>query len=498
MVSAVSGVAGSVRVAQLTRAGITRAQKHGKRQDATGQARVVRKAEALTRTGLEVSEQFEAHVADTFIPQAKTKAMHLLIQFPKDLVDPSDAEGMLDHARAFCERVFGPDAIFADRIDLDERNTQVVDVFVAPKYLKVTKRESKVAVSMTKHLKELAKRHKQPPLPYGMGRALQTELYQYFRDVMKLEGVQRGEAKVFAGSDWKSAEEQRLEELEGQKAEFGELVNKAGNTYDAVRQREEEVERDEQRLAAARTALAEERERLELDAAELQAGLISLERSQAELAVDESALHIHRGHVALEEAQAKLLLRAADDDEGLELTIFETGKPKMNEAAMNPAECMAYRATWSERMLELARFVANALLAMRARIAAVVKRERAAQVREANALLTRDAAQQRLDAASAAEERVTEAKAVADKFMVAWQRIPEDQRSPLVREALTKAEALVTPEKVPPTAPGAAGTPKSAAEGIAALRALTRGPNDGRAEQLGGLSPPSGRDGASR
>jgi len=211
--SSVSGVAGAIRVDQLTMAGLTRAEKHGKRLDGTGKARAINDEAPVTTTGLELNALYLAHVKGAFIPVAKSKAMHVIVQFPADLVDGSDASQLLHHARKFVERVFGADAIFADRVDRDEKSQRVVDLFVAPRYLKKTARQEKVAVSMTRHLKDLSKRYGHPPIPHGTGRALQDAWFEYMRDEMKLDRVQRGSAKQVAGSDWKSAEQLRAEEL---------------------------------------------------------------------------------------------------------------------------------------------------------------------------------------------------------------------------------------------------------------------------------------------
>ena len=213
MKNEVAGVAGAARIKNVDRAGLARAEKHGKRLDQTGQSRAVNDEPPITTTGLNLRALFDRHIEGAFVPKAKSSAMHLLIQFPVDLVDGGDADYMLHHARAFAERVFGDEAIFADRVDRDETSQRVVDLFLAPRYMKTTKRESKPAVSTTHHLKLLAAKHGEKPLPFGYGRALQTALFEYMRDEMKLDGVERGKAKVVAGQDWKSAEQQRAEEL---------------------------------------------------------------------------------------------------------------------------------------------------------------------------------------------------------------------------------------------------------------------------------------------
>lgn len=217
---------------------------------------------------------------------------------------------------------------------------------------------------------------------------------------------------------------------------------------------------------------------------------------EGELASAEKAIRQHRAGAEIEAAQAKLLFRATDDEEGLALTILETGKPKMNEAAMDERERLAYRSTWSERMLELARFVAQTLQAVRKRVVTAMKRESAAVDREAATLAAEETAREKLSAASAMEKEVAEAKVAAEAFLTAWSGIPEGQRSPPVREAIIKANTLLGPEEQPPAVAGTGGAPKSRAEAMAALRGLVHGPNDAGANQPGGLS--RGGDGASR
>jgi hypothetical protein len=195
MKNATTGVAGAARIYQMNRADLVHAEKHGKRLDATGKSRAVNDALPVTSTGLEVKALFEAHIEGAFVPKAHSKAMHVLIQFPKELVDGNDAELMLRHARAFTRRVFGDDAIFADRVDRDEKSQHVVDVFVAPKYIKKTKHQAKVAVSMTHHLKALAVEYGQQTGPHGCARALQDALFEYLRDDMGLTDVTRGTPK---------------------------------------------------------------------------------------------------------------------------------------------------------------------------------------------------------------------------------------------------------------------------------------------------------------
>lgn len=250
--SAVAGVAGAVRIYQLTNNDLRKAENHGKRLDETSKARAIYDAPPVTTSGLELRTLFRAHIKGAFVPKAKAKAMHVIIQFPKELVDGENAEYMLHHARRFCERVFGTDAIFADRVDRDERGRHVVDAFVAPKYIKTTKHQAKLAVTMSRHLKDLAVRYGQDPTPRGSALALQDALFEYFRDEMGLQGVKRGAPKLIAGPDWRSAEQLR-------DAELTEKEHAAQERSRELVAREAAVTNMEAAARAAREAADEER-----------------------------------------------------------------------------------------------------------------------------------------------------------------------------------------------------------------------------------------------
>lgn len=241
MKSAVAGISGAVRIQQLTNAGITAAEKHGKREDGIGQARVIYDVPPFTTTGLHLRSLFDEHIKNVYVPKANAKAMHVYVQFPTELVDGDDAENMVHHARRFIEGVFGPDSIFADRADRDERGRTGVDVFIAPKYLKRTKHIEKIAVGMSVHLKDLARKHGHKPNVYGTGRALQDAFYEYLRDEMGLEGVKRGIKKQFAGDDHKQAEELRMEELDKREAQLIAAQNSTLEERQAVAELKREV-----------------------------------------------------------------------------------------------------------------------------------------------------------------------------------------------------------------------------------------------------------------
>ena len=96
--SAVAGVAGSIRTEPLTLAKLADQERHGKREDLTSQARVIRDVAPLITNGLNLRELYHRHVEGYFVPGGKTKVQHVLIQFPKDLVDLSDEAALLRHS----------------------------------------------------------------------------------------------------------------------------------------------------------------------------------------------------------------------------------------------------------------------------------------------------------------------------------------------------------------------------------------------------------------
>jgi hypothetical protein len=425
--SPVSGLAGSVRIDRLTLQGITKAENHGKRLDESSKRRVIKDAPAVTTTGLDLYALYEEHIKGAFVPKAECRALHVLVQFPTDLVDGDDASGMLRHARQFAERVFGDRAIFADRIDRDEQGQQVVDLFVAPIYLKKTKRQDKVAVSTTKHLKALAAKYGfEKTTLRNEGRALQTAFFEYLRDEMQLAGVERGEQKWSLDPDWKSREQLREEELEKLKAETENALAEAAEArslalaevaqaqalrieeaeaaYDRRLAQQQSAERMtvalakmeaenarlnaelQERLAAAKVKEAEaelqaERWRVENQAAERDrakaAAMVRAATDQSRQLANDRSLH---------QEQIALLSRSADDKEGLHLQIgrhpVSDAGFVMDEQHMSAMERNAYRKPWPPAIAAMARALARALATIRNAAAKVFERERAIANRE--------------------------------------------------------------------------------------------------------------------
>lgn len=382
-----SGLAGAVRIQQMKMDDITRAEKHGKRLDKSSRARAINPEGPLTTTGLNLNELYRKHVEGAFVPRAKSKAMHVIVQFPKELVDGEDAEYMLRHARAFVERVFGRQAIFADRVDRDEKSRQVVDVFVAPKYFKETKHEIKRAVSMSLDLKALARKYGHHTNPQGTGRALQDAWVEYLRKDMGFDRAQRGTPKVVAGSDWKSAEELRVEELDdlrtkahteaavAEQARHEAEASKAAAIADAAAAREirsdaiarEKESRDlinqqKEQLEEAERALQRKISQIEVEQADARRLLANAQedaRRVRELALQDAKKERARAleESRLNDARLSLLERAVDDENGLDLRPTPDAFT-LNETRMSDRERQLFHAEWPQALRRIGRELA--------------------------------------------------------------------------------------------------------------------------------------------
>lgn len=433
--SPVAGISGSIRAVCLTKADFNAAEKHGKRLDATSQARAISNDPPVTTTGLDLQKLYTQHVKDVFVPKCKTIAKHIIIQFPKDLVDGEDPDYMLRHARRIVETIFGDQAIFADRVDRDEKGRHIVDIFVAPKYTKKTKHTSQVAVSVSVHEEALAEKYHRKNTPWGRGQAMQDAIYEYLRDVMLLPGVQRGDPKAGPGADWKAAEELRKEELENIKADLeeekrkvAELGKNAQQLVDQANADREHAQKVREEADAANSAAQLEKRRAieareiadqlrrdaealrrqhEADTQKMKDQRISSEaeiaRTRAKISAEleaaadakrqadanaASAAEAQRAATALmetakaemalvktkreqlerdrdrEAAQLALLVRAADDDNGLELRA--SGDTfSMAKSGMTQPEKTAYESPWSAGIAAIARKLADALETVR-------------------------------------------------------------------------------------------------------------------------------------
>lgn len=531
----VAGVAGAARIDQLSMAELTHAELHGKRLDKTSKSRAINNNPPLTTTGLDLKKLYHAHVAGAFIPKSRAKAMQVVIQFPKALVNGDDAELMLRHARAFIEGVFGPDAIFADRVDRDEKSRHLVDLFIAPKYMKTTKHQEKVAVTMSRHQKELAQKYNCPPTPIGTGRALQDALFEYLRDEMHLTGVKRGEPKLIPGPDWKLPEQLRMEELADQKtqADAREVdLNVRNQQIDGladdlaareaeIEARERKAERafaaantdraaqaiarselesalqraDEDRRAAAAARAEAERRQLDLaaaheavNAAERRAAASADRRQRDAETVYAAAIAEHKAitdaRLVFEErrklhtAQLALLVRAADDDNGLALHLG-SNTFTLREQRMTEQERAVNAKPWSPPMVAIARALAIALDRVRDLARRLGLREKA--------IADREAAAKEREAELARERMAQEARSAEHEAAV---MLLERQRAALeIDEARTATAAALAAEQLEVASARQAEAVAAAAENVRWMRVMDALEGDPEAIEIaeGGL-----------
>lgn len=196
------------------------AEQHGRRLDEAAIRRKVRDDPSLTwvpegieEDPLALSDRLADHVAGALVPKAKAKALHMLVKLPASVPveTEADARAALDLVVQFAQDTYGGRAVFSARMDRDERSLNSVDLFLAPRYLKVTKRKSEEAVSLTRFGKLLAEKRgiedrsdSAKGSMQAQGSALQDEL----ADWLTAHGfeAQRGVAKERDGDDWKTPE----------------------------------------------------------------------------------------------------------------------------------------------------------------------------------------------------------------------------------------------------------------------------------------------------
>lgn len=246
----------AIRLSRLTVGGhgpktLAAAELHGKRLDASSQRRRIANVEPLVHGGLDLQELFAKHAAGCRMDKrTRSPVIHALVQWPTGLpLNSKNEKAMLAHATKFLNDLFGGNAVFASRLDRDERGQHVVDVFCSPI---VTKKDGSRWVQTGTHLKALCERHR-PEIerrhskitditsPRCQGIALQSEWRAYLERVLNVKLDPKRE-KNHGASDWETpeayalrAEKQALEaekaavvaeraQLEAERRELRELV----------------------------------------------------------------------------------------------------------------------------------------------------------------------------------------------------------------------------------------------------------------------------------
>ena len=194
------GKVGAVRQRALRLNDLARMEKHGKRQDASSQARRLRDENALVWNTLDLREAREMHMQGVQ-QSGQTAALHILIQFPTELM-PTDYEGqhkMLMHSVRFVEKFHGGRAVFAARLDRDEAGQHTVDVFAMPTYQRHYK-DGRTAwrASVSKYTKADAKRRFGRDDKRAQGSALQDAWFEYLRDEVGLDACEPTRKKATA------------------------------------------------------------------------------------------------------------------------------------------------------------------------------------------------------------------------------------------------------------------------------------------------------------
>lgn len=269
------GKSGSVRVEALDGTDLSAMERHGYREDASGKARRVSDDKPLVHGGLDICERQKNHTAGRK-QQGRSKALHALVQFPSELIPNTERaqKVMLKSAVDFINKTYGGDAVFAARLDRDEKGTHKVDVFFMPRWdftYKDGRTQSRCGIGS--YTKAEAKRRYGSQDRRAQGSALQDALFEHLRDNLKVPGVMppkrkatttrdRVEPEVFALRKNEAALEQKQEEQALRAISDANELSEGRQAIilatRAVEARKKAVAEEEARLAEARSQLTRE------------------------------------------------------------------------------------------------------------------------------------------------------------------------------------------------------------------------------------------------
>lgn len=290
------GRRGAIRQNALKAVDLANMEAHGKREDESGKRRQVREAEPLVVGGLDLREQRADWMTDVK-QQGNTAALHALVQYPTGLIDGTtkdQQERMLRHAVRFMNDFHGGDAVFAARLDRDEKGRHSVDVFMMPRHdfvYKDGRRQKRAAVS--KQTKAEAQRRYSKQDRRAQGSALQDAWFEYMRDQMGLD-VLPPQRKKATAKDRLEPEELGVKR-DRQKLQEGAAVVEQG--FEALEAGEDalgvRVASQDKREAAANAKISETEEQLakvskDLDHAATIAKMVGLD-AQAKTAMKSKA-----------------------------------------------------------------------------------------------------------------------------------------------------------------------------------------------------------------
>jgi len=265
-VSERTGLVGAVRQKAIGFPDLANMERHGKREDVSGQQRRVRDAEPLVYGSLDLSEARIAHM-EGVRQSGRAACIHALVQFPTGLLDGANEDhqkAMLGHAVEFLNRYHGGDAVFSARLDRDEKGRHTVDAFLLPRYdfhYKDGRTVKKASVS--KFSKAEAKRRFGRDDRRSQGSALQDAFFEHLRDEMQLAGVLPPARKKTSTKDRVEPEvyglrydQQRLHEHARRLSKADRIARKRNKDHLAQNRSEAE------RLAKAKETLVAEQQKL--------------------------------------------------------------------------------------------------------------------------------------------------------------------------------------------------------------------------------------------
>lgn len=266
MEKANTGKSGAVRVSTLDATDLASMERHGRREDASGQARRVSDDAPLVFGGLDICARQEAHTTGRK-QQGRAKALHALVQFPSELI-PNTAMAqkvMLREAVGFINEFYGGDAVFAARLDRDEKGTHKVDVFFLPRW-DFTYKDGRTQhrCGLGQFTKKEAKRRFGREDRRAQGSALQDALFEHLRDKLRIPGVMPPERKAATAKDRLEPEAYALaqdREKDALKRLRDEEVNEEAR--EQVRLASRALERERQALREQQAALDEKQKDLD-------------------------------------------------------------------------------------------------------------------------------------------------------------------------------------------------------------------------------------------
>ena len=208
-----AGLVGAIRQKAIGWPDLANMERHGKREDASGQRRRVRDDAPLVFGTLNLAEARRAHMQGVK-QSGRSACIHALVQYPTGLLDGAserDQKAMLNHAVGFLNGFHGGDAVFAARLDRDEKGRHTVDVFLLPRY-EFRYKDGRTArkASVSKFSKAEAQRRFDKDDRRSQGSALQDAFYEYLRDKMGLDSVLPPERKKATTKDRLEPEELAL------------------------------------------------------------------------------------------------------------------------------------------------------------------------------------------------------------------------------------------------------------------------------------------------